>query len=99
MNRTLVEAVRLMLVDVKVPHEFWVEALSTVVYVRNRSPTNVVDSMTPFEAWMKKKPSVSHFRVFGCRAYGHVPKDERGKLDSKAKKCILLGYGEDMKGY
>ena len=26
-------------------------------------------------------------------------RDERGKLDSKARKCILLGYGRDRKGY
>ena len=99
MNRTLVKTVRSMLVDAKLPHEFWAEALSTAVYLRNRSPTKAVDGMTPFEAWMKKKPTVSHLRVFGCKAYAHVPKDERGKLDSKAKKCILVGYGEDTKGY
>ena len=29
----------------------------------------------------------------------HIPKDERHKLDSKCKKCILLGYGEKTKGY
>ena len=31
--------------------------------------------------------------------YAHVLKDERDKLDSKAKKCILVGYGEETKGY
>ncbi|CAB4028654.1 Hypothetical predicted protein, partial [Paramuricea clavata] len=40
-----------------------------------------------------------HLRVFGCEAYAHVPKDERKKLDSKARKCILLGYGTETKGY
>ena len=29
----------------------------------------------------------------------NVPKDERKKLDSKARKCILLGYGTETKGY
>ena len=48
---------------------------------------------------MGKKPSVSHLRVFGCRAYAHVPKDERGKLDCKTKKCVLVGYGEETKAY
>ena len=38
-----------------------------------------------------------NLRVFGCDA--HVSKDERGKLDSKAKKCVLLGYGDTTKGY
>ena len=37
--------------------------------------------------------------MFGCEAYAHVPKDERKKLDSKARKCILLGYGTETKGY
>ena len=99
MNRTLVETVRSMLTDAKLPHKFWGEALSTAVYLRNRSPTKAVKEMTPYEAWTTKKPSVGHLRVFGCDAYAHVPKDERGKLDPKAKKCIFVGYGEETKGY
>lgn len=27
-------------------------------------------------------------RVFGCRAFVHIPKDERAKLDAKTKECI-----------
>ena len=40
-----------------------------------------------------------HLRAFGCVAYSHVPKDQRKKLDSKAKKCIFLAYAEQRKGY
>ena len=72
MNRTLVETVRSMLFDARVPHSFWAEALSTAVYLRNRSPTKVLDDMTPFEARMKEKPRVEHLRIFGCDAYAHV---------------------------
>ena len=32
-------------------------------------------------------------------AFAHVAKDERQKLDSKAIKCIFLGYGTETKGY
>ena len=99
MNRTLVEMVRSMLSDAKLPQRFWAEALSTAVYLSNRSPTKAVQGMTPFEAWTKEKPAVGHLRVFGSDAYAHVPKEERRKLDSKAKKCILVGYGEETKGY
>ena len=45
------------------------------------------------------QPVVDHFRVFGCAAYAHISKEERQKLDPKAKKCILLGYRADVKGY
>ncbi len=54
----------------------------------------------PFEAWTGKKSNVNHhLRVFGSEAYSHVGKDERKKLDSEARKCILLGYGNETKGY
>ena len=98
-NQTLVETVRSMLIDSKLPHKFLAEALNTAAYLRNRSPTKAVDGMTPFEAWTNVKPTVKHLRVFGCDAFVHIPKDERHKLDSKSKKCILLGYGEETKGY
>ena len=99
MNRTLVETVRSMLADAKLPQDFWAEGLSTTVYLRNRSPTKVVKGMTPFESWMGEKPTVKHLRVFECTAYAHVPKDERQKLDSKSRKCVFLGYGSETKGY
>ena len=76
MNRTLVETTRSMLADSKLPPKFWAEALSTAVYLRNRSPTKSVEGMTPFEAWMGEKPNVEHLRTFGCVAYSHVAKDE-----------------------
>lgn len=99
MNRTLMEMVRSMLLGSKLSQNFWGEALSTAVYLRNRSPTKVLAKMTPYEAWFKEKPQVGHLRVFGCEAYAHIPKDERRKLDPKAGKCIMLGYGAETKGY
>ena len=99
MNRTLVEITRSMLGYSKLPHKFWAEALSTAIYLRNRSLTKAVEAMTPFEAWVGEKPNVGHLQTFGCVAYAHVAKDERKKLDSKARKCIFLGYGTETKGY
>ena len=55
--------------------------------------------MTPYEAWHGSKPVASNLRVFGCDAYAHIPKNECSKFDSKARKCILLGYGQETKGY
>ena len=99
MNRTLVEMVRAMLADAKLPKKFWAEALSTAVYLRNRCPTKAVEGMTPVEAWTGEKPGVGHLRAFGCVAYAHVAKDERQKLDMKSRKCIFLGYCTETKGY
>ena len=99
LNRTLEETIRSMLAESQAPKHFWAEALSTATYLRNRSPTIALDNVTPYEAWTGDKPNVEHLRVFGCTAYAHIPKDERKKLDPKARKCIMLGYGTEVKGY
>ena len=46
-----------------------------------------------------KDVSYDHLRVFSCRAFVYVPKDERSKLDVKAKPCIFLGYDHKEFGY
>ena len=68
-------------------------------YVLNRCPTLVVKNVTPQEAWSGVKPSVEHFRVFGCLAHVHIPDARRGKLDNKSFSCVLLGVSEESKGY
>ena len=78
---------------------FWTEAVNTAVYVLNRAPTSAVKDKTPQEAWSGKKPTVEHFRVFGCDAYAHVSDEKRTKLDSKSAECIFLGYYEGTKSY
>ena len=99
LNRTVVEMTRAMLLDAKLHPKLWAEAISTAAYLRNRSPTSAMEGMTPHEAWHGRKPRVEHLRVFGCTAYVHIPKDKRGKLDSKTRKCTLLGYGSVWIGY
>ena len=51
------------------------EALSTAVYLKNRSLTKALGSLTPYEAWSGIKPSVDYFKVFGCAAYAHISKE------------------------
>lgn len=55
--------------------------------------------ITPKEAWSGTKPSVDHFRVFGCIAHVHVPEVRRTKLDNKSSTCVFLGISEESKGY
>lgn len=91
--------VRSMLTEKKLPRTFWPEAVNWTIHVLNRSPTLAVRNMTPEEAWSGSKPSVEHFRVFGCLAHVHVPDSKRIKLDDKSMKCILLGVSEESKAY
>ena len=98
-NRSLMEMARCMLKAKGLPHKLWMEAVACATHVLNRCPTKVLKTITPFEVWHDRKPSVDYMRVFGCLAYAHVPQQLRGKLDDKAIKCIFVGYSARSKGY
>jgi len=58
-----------------------------------------VQDITPYEAWCRRKPNISHLRVFGCITYAPVRAEKRRKLDDKSVKSIFIGYCEETKGY
>ena len=53
----------------------------------------------PEEAWCGRKPTVNHFRIFGCIAYADIPNKKRSKFDDKGEKCIFLGVSDQSKAY
>ena len=96
-NRTILETAKSMLSFAKLDKFFWAEAVSTAVYIRNRSlPSN--DSVEPYEKWFGTKPDVSNLCNFGCRAIVHVPREKRKKLDAKSNNCVFVGYPGHKKG-
>jgi hypothetical protein len=90
-NRTLSEMARCMLLAAGLPRSFWAEAISLACYISNRLPTTAVPGVTPEEAWSGKKPDLAHLKIFGSRAFAHIPSALRSKLESKAKVCLYLG--------
>lgn len=93
--RTIVEKARTMLLNARLSEGFWEEAVRTAVYLKNRSPTKAVDSITPSEAWTGQRPNLDHLRPFGCDACAFIHPDLRTKWDSKMKSSIFLGYIEN----
>ncbi|GAA0169470.1 hypothetical protein LIER_40766 [Lithospermum erythrorhizon] len=98
-NRTIMNIVRSFLAAKKMPKLFWSEAAMWTCHVLNRCPTTAVEGITPQEAWSKVKPSVDHFKVWGCLAHTHVPKEKRNKLDRRSTICIFIGTCSNTKGY
>lgn len=95
-NQTILERVRCLLSNAKLPKTFWGEAAATACYLINRCPSTAIGLKTPQELWTGKPPDLSNLKVFGCTAFAHV---KEGKLDPRAKKCIFLGYPHGVKGY
>lgn len=73
--------------------------MCTTSYLINLSPSVPLDGDVAERVWIGKEVSYRHLRVFGCRAFVHVPKDERSKFDDKAKQCIFLCFTDDKFGY
>jgi hypothetical protein len=63
---------------------FWVEVVTTIIYIMNQTPI-AVHGMIPKEKFTGKKLNVSHFRVFGYITY-----EKRSKLNPKAENVSSL---------
>ena len=92
MNKTIEEIVMCMFSNAKLSKSFWAEDMHTAVNLINLSLSALLDGNIPERVWTGKYVTYKHLRVFGCKAYVYIPKDERSKLDDKANECIFLGY-------
>ena len=98
-NRTMGERITAMLAESGLPNSFWGHCLTSMVHVWNRLPTAPLPHTTPFEAFYKQKPDVSHLRVWGCTAYVHIKRDKRNSLEPHVEKCVFIGYPTGYKGW
>ena len=96
MDRMLLKKVRCMLSNSSLSKDFWVEATSTACYLVNHSPSTAIGLKTSEEVWSSKAAEYYDLRVFGCPAYAHV---NDGKLESRSKKCVFVGYPSGVKRY
>ncbi|CAI7861695.1 unnamed protein product [Closterium sp. NIES-53] len=92
--RSIVEAVRMMLLHMGVQHHWWHLALAQAVWVRNRvEHASLPSGVTPYELAFRRKPDVSMVRVWGCMLQYMVPQSQRGgKLAPKARWGLHLGW-------
>ena len=98
-NRTIEEMIRCIFSDAKLPKFFWTEAMYIVVDLINISSSAPLDGDVLERVWTGKDISYKYLIAFGYRVYIYILKDERSKLDDKAKECILFGCGHEEFGY
>ena len=98
-NRHLLDVVRSLLFESSVPSTFWVEALSTTVYLINRLPSHVLDFASPYHRLYHHHLNYLDIHTFGCIYFVHLPSHERHKLYAQYVKCAFMGYSISHKGY
>jgi hypothetical protein len=91
--RSIKEKTRALLIQAKLPQSFWSFAALHATNLLNYSPTRINNRFKcPYELWTGQKPSIEHFRVFGCDAFLYQPKAVRSTFDPTATPCIYLGH-------
>ena len=97
-NKSLMGMARCMLKSKGLPHKVWMESVACATHVLNKCPTRALKTISPYEAWYGRKPSIDYMHFFSFLAYAHVPQQLRGKFDDKATKCIFVRYNCGSKG-
>jgi hypothetical protein len=80
-----------MLDEHRTPMRFWANAMSIACYILNQIFLRSILHLTPFELRFGRKPSVSHFRPFGCKCFV-LKCGNLDKFESRSFDAILLGY-------
>jgi hypothetical protein len=89
---------RMMFDEHRTPRRFWADVISTACYISNRIFLHSILHLTPFELFFGRKPSVSHFRPFGCKCFV-LRHDNLKKFESRSFDGILLGYTPHGRSY
>ena len=55
--------------------------------------------MTPFKAWSGHKPDVTHFRIFGSKAWVRIPTEKSKDLQPQIQEYLFDGYSKYSKVY
>jgi hypothetical protein len=95
---TMTNDTRGLLEKSKLPRNYAWYALQQAVAVRNTLPLKDNWDECPLSILTGKKPSASHFRVFGCVVYCKVF-DRVTKMANQAVRCIHLGRAPNQSGY
>jgi hypothetical protein len=87
-----------MLDEYKTPKSFWANAINTACYISNRIFLRSILNLTSFELIFGCKPSVSHFRSFGCKCF-ILKHDNLDRFESRSSDGILLDYTPHGRSY
>ncbi|MBW0478931.1 hypothetical protein O181_018646 [Austropuccinia psidii MF-1] len=91
-NRTILDKAIFLLLCLKLPHQYWAEAVNMATSLSNVIPTPSRNNYSPHCLWTKKSPKIKNIQTSGCKVIFNVPKQKRSwKFSSTGETGILLG--------
>jgi hypothetical protein len=99
----VMQTARVMVIDSGLPAYLWPLAVETAIYVINRLVRDG-ETQSPLKQWRdilglpNADTSLRHVKVWGCKAYVHIPQEDRIKalkMMPRARVGRLVGYEGD----
>lgn len=98
-HRHLLEISRAIRFHANLPKRFWGDCLHSATHFIIKFPTKVLGWKSPYQILFHKPPNYDELRVVGYLCYAYTLSPNRDKFDSRARKCIFLGYPFGQKAF
>lgn len=98
-HRHLSETTITLLLQARLPVSFWLEALTTAVYLANRLPHSSLHFQLPYVLLFQTTPNYLNLKPFGCCCFPWLKPYVAHKLLPKSTPCVFLGYCDNTKGF
>ena len=83
----------------KLPPNRWGEFILTATYLCMQITVKSIHNITPYKAYHKQKPDISHLCKIGCCAFVLILNKHNLKIFQRSEEHVLIGYGRDSKTY
>lgn len=101
-NAIIAERITCLLISGLIPVQYWEFVADAATHLYNRTSQQSINGKTPSGFATSEllgdddaRPSVAHLKVYGCKAFVNIPKEQRvksAKFRAKANVGKLIGY-------
>jgi hypothetical protein len=97
--RDIGDLARTMMATSSFPADGWVHAYRHATWLKNRLPAVRLENDTPYYRMYGVNYDLSRVRIFGCRAFAHIPSSQRTKLEPHSAEGLYVGHDDASSAY
>ncbi|CAL5371887.1 unnamed protein product [Camellia sinensis] len=88
-HKHIMETIITLIHHLSLPLHYWFEAIATVTFLINRTPSSVLHNKSPFEVFFHCVPNYSFFRIFGCQCFPWLRSYGSSKFHPRSLLCLF----------
>lgn len=71
-NKHLLNIARSIMMQIYVSCKYWLDAVTCVCHIINRTPSKKLSEKRPLEIIQNKRAGINHLRIFWCTCFMHI---------------------------